>query len=165
MRPVLIFCLVSTANSLSESRDGDRPAAPRVALSYASPAALDAMRHFFSAHTSPELWKDKSLMALVQGKPATAQDPPPQTLAPFIPPFTPPDIPTVAAWSDYNMNMVGFWYRFKYGFGVFRVRAHSVAHARAPLRCVHRPGTRHPSVHERARAARADSVQSGRPVA
>ena len=77
-------------------------------------------------------------MALVQGKPATAQDPPPQTLAPFIPPFTPPDIPTVAAWSDYNMNMVGFWYRFKYGFGVFRVRAHSVAHARAPLRCMHR---------------------------
>ena len=165
MRPVHIFCLVSTANSLSESRDGDRPAAPRVALSYASPAALDAMRHFFSAHTSPELWKDKSLMALVQGKPATAQDPPPQTLAPFIPPFTPPDIPMVAAWSDYNMNMVGFWYRFKYGFGVFRVRAHSVAHARAPLRCVHRPGTRHPSVHARARAAHADAVQSGRPVA
>ena len=61
--------------------------------SHASPAALDAMRHFFSAHTSPELWKDKSLMALVQGKPATAQDPPPQTLCLSSRPFTPPDIP------------------------------------------------------------------------
>ena len=99
------------------------PSVPSAALQYVSPAALGAMKHFFTAHANPALWKDKNVLALVQGQTqgqSTTAAAPPQTLAPFIPPFTPPTAATVTAWQDYNLNMMAFWYRFEFGFLIFK---------------------------------------------
>lgn len=122
MRRAALLLAVAVAEALSEAAaSSSDPAVPPAALSYVSPAALGAMRNFFMSHANTELWKEKNVLALVQGN-APAGASPPQTLAPFVAPLTPPTggLTSAAAWSDYNLNMVAFWYRFKYGFAIFK---------------------------------------------
>ena len=119
MRRAALLLAVAVAEALSEvAASSSDPAVPPAALSYVSPAALGAMRNFFMSHANTELWKEKNVLALVQGSAPAA----PQTLAPFVAPLTPPTggLTSAAAWSDYNLNMVAFWYRFKYGFAIFK---------------------------------------------
>ena len=122
MRRAALLLAVAVAEALSEAAASTSdPAVPPAALSYVSPAALGAMRNLFMSHANTELWKEKNVLALVQGS-APAAPRPPQTLAPFVAPLTPPTggLTSAAAWSDYNLNMVAFWYRFKYGFAIFK---------------------------------------------
>ena len=82
------------------------------------PRAVAVMRNLFS-RPAAAFTSDKSILNLAQGKPVEGMAAP-QTLAPFLAPYTPPATAQVSQWSQYNLMMMSFWYRFEFGFAVFQ---------------------------------------------
>merc|ERR1740130_1574005 len=80
--------------------------------------AVSIMKSLFSKPAS--IFKsDKNILSLAQGK-TTGGQPAPQTLAPFLAPFALPASAQTASWTNYNWMMMSFWYRFEFGFAIFR---------------------------------------------
>jgi hypothetical protein len=97
------------------SGDAGKTTAEKLAK-YAPPEAIKAMQQLFS---QPGLMNDKAIMALVQGQTVNGFTAP-QKLAPFIAPYALPTNASITAWTNYNTMMMAFWYRFEFGFLVFK---------------------------------------------
>lgn len=77
------------------------------------------MKKFFSTDAARILKSDKAIISLAQGKPVEGAAPP-QLLPLFAAPLAPPATATVAVWKNYHLFMVGFWYRVKFGFAIYK---------------------------------------------
>jgi len=77
------------------------------------------MKNFFTKDAKV-LSTDKSLISLAQGKPVEGVSVAPQLLPIFAAPLAPPASATVAVWKNYHLMMVGFWYRVKFGFAIYK---------------------------------------------
>ena len=100
------------------------------AYQFVDPKAVSAMRSFFG-QPGMGLTSDKAILSLAAGNPVAGR-PAPQLGAPFVAPFKPPTGAEAKAWETYNLRMLSFWYKFEYGFFMFKAR-------RPPLRPRPRP--------------------------
>jgi len=119
---VVLLCAARAEQDSSKPADAHQTAqqpfhAPG-ASQVVDPRAIAVMRNLFS-RPAAAFTSDKSILSLAQGKPLEGQ-PAPQTLAPFLAPYTPPATAQVSQWSNYNLMMMSFWYRFEFGFAVFQ---------------------------------------------
>ena len=94
--------------------------APPLWAAYVKPEAVEAMKTFFEGDAAHKLKDDKSILNLAQGKPVEGVSKAPQLLPVFATPTPPPKAADMATWLNYNMFMVGFWYRFKFGFAIYK---------------------------------------------
>lgn len=105
-----------------------RPAkpAPPAWAAYVKPDAVEAIRKFFDgADAAKRLGGEKSLLNLAQGSLAqVGNSTAPQLLPLFAAPLAPPASATVAVWKNYHLTMVGFWYRVKFGFAIYKQLTH-----------------------------------------